>query len=135
MVFNVEYKDKLEAYNIYISKVATYLGITKTRAVFESAIENLKEFELIEMGLRFAELERKFGEIDRARQIYMHISQFSDPRYDDQDLWKTWENFELHHGNEDTYKEFRRISKSVLSKFNLMPPDPNKIKERVEKEV
>lgn len=67
MVFNVEYKDKLEAYNIYISKVATYLGITKTRAVFESAIENLKEFELIEMGLRFAELERKFGEIDRAR--------------------------------------------------------------------
>jgi len=50
MVFNVEYKDKLEAYyfityyisyNIYISKVAVYLGITKTRPVFESAIENL----------------------------------------------------------------------------------------------
>lgn len=35
MVFNVDYKDKLEAYNIYIAKVATYLGITKTRAVFE----------------------------------------------------------------------------------------------------
>jgi pre-mRNA-splicing factor SYF1 len=43
---------------------------------------------LIEMGLRFAELERKFGEIDRARSIYTHICQFSDPRYDDQDLWK-----------------------------------------------
>lgn len=40
------------------------------------------------MGLRFAELERKFGEIDRARSIYTHICQFSDPRYDDQDLWK-----------------------------------------------
>jgi pre-mRNA-splicing factor SYF1 len=35
MVFNVEYEDKMEAYNIYIFKVATYLGITKTRAVFE----------------------------------------------------------------------------------------------------
>lgn len=35
MVFNVEYPDKMEAYNIYIYKVATYLGITKTRAVFE----------------------------------------------------------------------------------------------------
>lgn len=35
MVFNVAYNDKLEAYNIYIFKVATYLGITKTRAVFE----------------------------------------------------------------------------------------------------
>jgi pre-mRNA-splicing factor SYF1 len=35
MVFNVDYVDKMEAYNIYIAKVATYLGITKTRAVFE----------------------------------------------------------------------------------------------------
>ena len=35
MVFNVDYKDKMEAYNIYIAKVGTYLGITKTRAVFE----------------------------------------------------------------------------------------------------
>ena len=34
MVFNVEYKDKMQAYNIYIAKVGTYLGITKTRAVF-----------------------------------------------------------------------------------------------------
>ena len=28
------------------------------------------------------------GEIDRARAIYMHISQNSDPRDDDQKLWK-----------------------------------------------
>ncbi|CAD8151307.1 unnamed protein product [Paramecium octaurelia] len=133
MVFNVEYQDKMEAYNIYIAKVALYLGITKTRPVFESAIENLQEAELIQMGLRLAQLERKFGEIDRARAVYIHISQFSDPRFDDFGLWKTWENFELHHGNEDTYKEFRRISKSVVAKFSLMPPDPKKIKERVEK--
>jgi len=54
MVFNVEYKDKMQAYNIYIAKVGTYLGITKTRAVFESAIENLKENEVIQMGQRLA---------------------------------------------------------------------------------
>ena len=40
------------------------------------------------MGLRLAQLERKFGEIDRARGIYMHIAQFNDPRYDDFELWK-----------------------------------------------
>ena len=92
--------------------------------------------------MRLAQLERKFGEIDRARSIYMHISQFNDPRYDDFELWKvltisniikTWENFELYHGNEDTYKDLKRVSKSVISKFNLLPPDPAKIKERVEK--
>ena len=35
MVFNVAESDKVVAYNIYIAKVAQYLGITKTRAVFE----------------------------------------------------------------------------------------------------
>ena len=32
------------------------------------------------MCIRFAELERKLGEIDRARAVYMHASQMSDPR-------------------------------------------------------
>ena len=30
--------------------------------------------------MRFADLERKLGEIDRARAIYMHASQLADPR-------------------------------------------------------
>ena len=32
------------------------------------------------MCMRFAELERKLGEIDRARAVYMHASQIADPR-------------------------------------------------------
>ena len=32
------------------------------------------------MCLRYAELETKLGEIDRARAIYIHGSQMSDPR-------------------------------------------------------
>ena len=33
-----------------------------------------------EMCVRFADLERKLGEIDRARAVYMHASQMADPR-------------------------------------------------------
>ena len=33
-----------------------------------------------EMCIRFADLERKLGEIDRARAVYMHASQMADPR-------------------------------------------------------
>ena len=33
-----------------------------------------------EMSLSYAELETKLGEIDRARAIYSHGSQMSDPR-------------------------------------------------------
>ncbi len=34
MVMNVDEKEKVNAYNIYIAKVSQYLGITKTRAIF-----------------------------------------------------------------------------------------------------
>lgn len=30
--------------------------------------------------MRFADMERKLGEIDRARAVYTYASQFSDPR-------------------------------------------------------
>lgn len=32
------------------------------------------------MALRYAELERKLGEIDRSRAIFTYASQFCDPR-------------------------------------------------------
>jgi pre-mRNA-splicing factor SYF1 len=34
---------------------------------------------MVTTGIRFAKLERKLGEIDRARAIYAHISQFTNP--------------------------------------------------------
>ena len=41
---------------------------------------NLFLFYSREMCVRFADLERKLGEIDRARAVYMHASQMADPR-------------------------------------------------------
>ena len=69
------------------------------------------------MCLKFAEMERRLGEIDRARAIYGHASQFCDPRVDS-DFWKRWEGFEVTHGNEDTFKEMLRIKRSVQAQFN-----------------
>jgi pre-mRNA-splicing factor SYF1 len=47
MVQEVEYGEKLQTYNLYISKVAKLLGITKTRRIFEKAVETLEDEELI----------------------------------------------------------------------------------------
>ena len=74
MVEELAYKEKLQAYDLYAAKVAGLLGVTKTRRIFEKAIEVLENAELIQIGLRFAKLERRCGEIDRARAIYSHIS-------------------------------------------------------------
>lgn len=35
MVVNVDDTDKMDAYNLYIAKISHYLGITKSRAIFE----------------------------------------------------------------------------------------------------
>lgn len=56
-------------------------GITATREIYEKAVESLEDERAVrEMCLRYAELERKLGEIDRARAIYSHCSQVCDPR-------------------------------------------------------
>lgn len=47
MVDEVPYNQKLETYNLYIAKVAQLLGVTKTRRIFQKAIDSLEEEELI----------------------------------------------------------------------------------------
>ena len=86
------------------------------------------------MGLRYAQLERKMGEIDRARGIYTHISQFTDPSLDLYSLWKIWNEFELQHGNEDTYKEYMRIKRSVQAKYSFTAPSLKQVQEKMELE-
>lgn len=69
-----------QLFNIYIKKAAEIYGVPKTRQIYEKAIEALHEDNCREMCLRFAEMETKLGEIDRARAIYAHCSQVCDPR-------------------------------------------------------
>jgi pre-mRNA-splicing factor SYF1 len=72
--------DWTQMYEILIAKAAANFGLAATRPIYQSAIEALPDRQTAEMCLRFASLERKLGEIDRARAIYAHASQFCDPR-------------------------------------------------------
>merc|ERR1719160_1917497 len=56
------------------------------------------------------------GEVDRARSIYTHASQFCDPRKEE-DFWNAWRGFEVQHGNEDTFRDMLRIKRSVQALF------------------
>lgn len=131
-------------FNIYIKKAINLYGVPKTRQIYEKAIEELDVDGSRQMCLRFAELETKLGEIDRARAIYAHCSQMCDPRVsidrsmsdrvyllDNQrisiecgilqvtnDFWETWTNFEACHGNEDSLREMLRIKRSVQALYN-----------------
>lgn len=109
--------DRLEMFQFYIAKATSAFGITSTREVYERAIEVLPDQQCKEICLEYAEMERKLGEIDRARAIYAHASQFCDPSAN-VPFWQVWHDFEVQHGNEDTFKEMLRIKRSVQAQFN-----------------
>lgn len=110
-------EDRFAMFEFYITKSASNFGLTSTRPIYERAIAALPDKEAKAMCLKFAEMERRLGEVDRARAIYGHASQFADPRMD-KAFWETWEKFEVAHGNEDTFKEMLRIKRSVAAQFN-----------------
>ncbi|CAF4120962.1 unnamed protein product [Rotaria socialis] len=115
----VEPKEKEEMFNVYIKRCGEMQGITATREIYEKAIESLEEERAVrDMCLRYADLERKLGEIDRGRAIYSHCSQMCDPRIHN-DFWQTWKEFEIKHGNEDTMREMLRIKRSVQATYNV----------------
>lgn len=104
-------------YTIYIAKATENFGLPATRPIYQRAIEVLPDKQAAEMCLRFAALERKLGEIDRARAIYAHASQFCDPRTYPE-FWSEWNSFEIDTGSEDTFREMLRIKRSVQAAFN-----------------
>ena len=104
-------------FTIYIAKAAANYGLTATRPIYERALEVLPDRQTAKMSLRFAALERKLGEIDRARAIYAHASQFCDPRTNPE-FWAEWHSFEIDTGSEDTFREMLRIKRSVQAQFN-----------------
>jgi pre-mRNA-splicing factor SYF1 len=107
----------LKMFTVYIAKAAANYGLTATRPIYERALEVLPDRQTAKMCLRFAALERKLGEIDRARAIYAHASQFCDPRTNPE-FWVEWHAFEIDTGSEDTFREMLRIKRSVQAQFN-----------------
>jgi len=110
-------EDKFEMFLVYLAKASANYGLPATRPIYEKAIEVLPNRQTAQMCMRYAELERKLGEIDRARGIYAHASQYCDPRVEPK-FWSDWNNFEIEHGSEDTFREYLRIKRSVQALFN-----------------
>ncbi|KAI7999960.1 Pre-mRNA-splicing factor SYF1 [Camellia lanceoleosa] len=110
--------EKLSMYEIYIARAAEIFGVPKTREIYEQAIESgLPEKDVKTMCMKYADLEKSLGEIDRARGVFVYASQFADPR-SDPDIWNKWNEFEVQHGNEDTFREMLRIKRSVSASYS-----------------
>lgn len=106
-------------YRVYVVKACELFGVTRARGIYEDAIASLtKREEIIEFSLRYAKLETRMGEIDRARGIYKHGAEVADPRAGSMccALWDSWNAFELEHGSEDTFRDMLRVKRTVQMK-------------------
>ena len=113
-------EERWAAYQRWAGKAAALSGVAAAREVFEAAVEREPgEGGLPDAGVRkacmeFARLEKKLGEVDRARAILQHGSRSADPRADPA-YWAEWNNFEVQHGNEETFREMLRVKRSVAA--------------------
>lgn len=140
-VRDVPTKQKPEMFIIYMQKVCDFYGVIKMRSLFEGIFETFTDTQqIIDIGLSFANIERKLGEIDRVRSIYLYIAQFCDVRKKDHArFWAKWNEFEIYHGNEETYREMMRIQRTssfTAAGVNLAYVDDDKMgEEKPEVEV
>eukprot|EP00971_Amphidinium_carterae_P219673 4361336-Amphidinium_carterae.1 len=107
-----------DMYIILLRKTAELFGQTRTREIYEQAIERLPQDKIKDACVRFAKMETMLGEVDRARGIYNHASQYCDPQKVN-DFWESWRLFEVQHGNEDTFRDMLRVKRSVCRPHTL----------------
>lgn len=110
--------DQLGMYALYVKKAQKFFGVAKVREVYQRGIGKLDDKYVAPLCLKFAELETKLGEYDRARAIYAHASQFCDPRQHETSFWKVWHEFEVSHGSEHSFLEMLRIKRSVVAQYS-----------------
>ena len=117
-VRGVAAQDKYALYLLYIARAGEFFGVMKTRDIYEHALQDTElplEHQRA-LALRFAMLERRLGEYDRARAIYAHSAQFCNPDTDTR-LWDVWRDFEVQHGNDDTFRDMLRVRRSVKATY------------------
>mmetsp|Transcript_16009 Transcript_16009/g.48093 ORF Transcript_16009/g.48093 Transcript_16009/m.48093 type:complete len:1025 (+) Transcript_16009:175-3249(+) len=114
---HVAEEDQPQMYQLYVGRATALFGVGRTREIFEQAIARLRHDQVADICVQFATLETKLGEIDRARSILAHGAQYCDPTHR-MDYWKNWHQFEVQHGNEETFAEMLRLRRSVQAQYS-----------------
>ncbi|EAY10843.1 hypothetical protein TVAG_258450 [Trichomonas vaginalis G3] len=104
-------------YHVWISAAMRIFGAIKARQVYDYAVNTLSGQEAADWCVRYAAMESKLKEFERARKIFIHGSQFADPAKC-HDFWESYEKFETEHGTKDTFAEMLSQKNIAAQKFN-----------------
>ena len=112
-------EEKYAAYQLFIAKTIQYMGVPATRDIYQEAVTSLPDRPAAQMCLDFAKMETSIHEVDRARAVLAYGAQLADPRRFPE-YWSRWHEFEVAHGNEETFREMLRIKRSVQAAFSTV---------------
>lgn len=119
MCHKVPPEEKYTAYQLFIAKTIQYMGVPATRDIYQEAIGALQDRPAAQMCLEFSKMETSLHELDRARAILSYGAQLADPRRFPE-YWARWHEFEVSHGNEETFREMMRVKRSVQAAFSTV---------------
>lgn len=111
-------EERLDVYLAHVKKAQKFFGVAKVREVYARGVANLPDKYVAPLCLKFAAMETKLGEFERARAIYAHAAQFCDPRKHEANFWQVWHAFEVAHGSEHSFLEMLRIKRSVVAQYS-----------------
>jgi len=112
-------EEKYAAYQLYITKTTQFIGVTAARPIYERAISALDDSSASKICCEYAKMEASLQEIDRARTAFTYGAQLADPRRNPE-YWGEWHEFEVSHGNEETFREMLRVKRGVQAAFSTV---------------
>lgn len=133
MCEKVPENERYTAYQLYIVKTTKFVGLASTRHIYEEALSSLlgDAPAVVKLCLDFASAELSLHQIERSRLIYAHGAQFADPRKMPE-FWKAWNDFEIAHGNEDSFREMLRVKRNIVTSFSTMNYNATGMTEKVQ---
>lgn len=126
--------DKAAIYSVLLIRVEEIADKSLCRQTYEECLQDkqLRLSHIIKFTRRFILYETQLGEVSRARALLRYVCNLGHPEMALlATVWEEWEQFELKHGNETTFKDmlqFRRATrenfeKDELFKLSLNPMD------------
>lgn len=109
--------EKPEILNVLVAKTIEHSGLTSARPILTKAIDELPLKYAIDFIILFADVEIRLNEFERARELLKFGGLQQSPLKNIK-LWEFWSNFEVNHGNKETYKTMLRIKRTATEEFS-----------------
>merc|ERR1712166_129669 len=62
-------EERFDVFQIYLSRAEDFFGVTRTREIYEAAVQALPDKQAAAMCVKFSQVETLLGEVDRAREV------------------------------------------------------------------